>query len=684
MKRFIDWIKSPKSDFALFVVLLILANVAFRNAHFRFDITKQSSYSLSDASKRTVKTLTEPLSVKVFFSENLPTSYSGVYQYVKDILVEYAGVGNKNFSYTLFDMNKAENQKIATGYGLHQIQIQEVKNNEVGFKQVWMSVAITYGDSIETLDSITSESGFEYNLTTKIAKIINTTDTLAGLGDSERINLFLYATDDLKQFRINGFDQIDSIVQTAFNSVNKKNLGRLFYQRQNISEAEIEVAADKYGLQLFNWQNKDGTEGRGVFGLVLEYQNNFRVIPLSIERSLFGYVIVGSEKIEQNINESLQSLLSTSREVGYISNHAEVELSDEQGNSIHFVSLLSDMYELKKINLADEEIHGNLSSIIINGAKEKYSDEELYKIDQFIMRGGNVLIFNDAYKMEQGNYYQPSTFTPIDNGLNKIFDAYGIKFETAYVFDENCYKARQQTMQGVQSFDLYWAPMISNRELNQKHDISRNLGFVIFLQPGKFDVEGAKNNSALRVTTLATTSEKAWTQSQNIQLTPNMGVPYDKSSEKQELLSVLVEGKFTSAFDKKPGADEKDDGKNEFSTTTHIMQAKQSAKIFVAATSYITSNQLIDENGTEPISLFVRNAVDYLNGNEDLCSMRTKGVSFNTIKESVGAYSAVVEYFCMIGLAIIVVVIGLVSWQKRTIRRRKIHDKYNPNDSREV
>ena len=46
MKKFLQWIKSPASDFALFVILLVLANIAFKNAHLRFDITQQGAYSL--------------------------------------------------------------------------------------------------------------------------------------------------------------------------------------------------------------------------------------------------------------------------------------------------------------------------------------------------------------------------------------------------------------------------------------------------------------------------------------------------------------------------------------------------------------------------------------------------------------------------------------------------------------
>lgn len=683
MKKFLHWIKSPASDFALFVILLILVNIAFHNAHLRFDITQQGAKSLSQASKQTVKTLTEPLSVNVFFSDNLPTEYSKVEQNIKDILAEYKNAANKNFSYTFFDMSKPENQKIASNYGLRQIQIQEVKNNEVGLKQVWMGLAITYGDSIEVIDGIQSEAGFEYTLTTKIAKIISTTDELAGLGENDRITVSLYATDELKQFRINGFDKLDATVQTAFNKVNKKALNRLNYIRQYTAMDDIDAIAEKYGLQTFNWQNKDGSQGLGIFGLVVEYGEHFRVLPLSIQRSLFGYVISGADTLEESMNESIQGLLAKVKPVGYIIGHEEAELSDENGTSIRFVTLLSDMYELKKINLSEEEIPSNLSSIIINGPKTAFSEAELYKIDQFVMRGGNVMFFCDPFIMEQQNYYQPATFTPIDTGLNKLLESYGMTLENAYVFDENCYRARQQTMQGIQSFDLYWAPMLSNRELNQKNPISKNLGYVIFLQPGKINIAETADDGIKR-TVLARTSEKGWTQSKNIQLTPNMGVPYDKSTEKSEPLAVLAEGRFKSAFDKNPAEDAAAEHSDEFTTTTHISEARQSGKIFVTGTSYITSNQLINESGTEPIAIFVRNAVDYLNGNEDLCAMRTKGVSFKTLADTSGVYARFVEYFCIFGLAVLVIAAGLFAWRCRTVRRRKIHDRYNPNDSREI
>ena len=96
--KFVSWIKNPSSDIVLFIVLLVLINLVGVRAFARFDLTGPKSYSLSDASKEAVKIIEEPLSIKVFFSSNLPAPYSNVDQYVRDILVEYKNNANKNFS----------------------------------------------------------------------------------------------------------------------------------------------------------------------------------------------------------------------------------------------------------------------------------------------------------------------------------------------------------------------------------------------------------------------------------------------------------------------------------------------------------------------------------------------------------------------------------------------------------
>lgn len=679
MNKFSKWLKSSASDFVLFALILVLANIACRKAFLRFDLTSQGSYSISEASRSTVRTLTEPLSVKVFFSDNLPAPYNATSQYVKDILVEYKGAANKNFSYQFFNMNKTENQKIAQGYGLRQVQIQQVKNSEVGFKQVWMGLAITYGDSIEVIDGITSDSGFEYNLTTKISKMISQSDTLAGLGPDEKITVTLYASEELKQFRIAGYDEISMQVGSAFNKVNLKNLNRLTFVSKNPLDDEIQEAADLYGLQLFKWQNKDGSEGKGAFGLVIGYGENFRTVPLSIQRSIFGYGIAGIQNLESTLSDSLESLLSKSTQIGYLTEHGEASLTDENGEEINFKKIISDMYDFKELKLTEEDIPSNLNTIVINGAKTEISKEELYKLDQFIMKGGNVMIFADPFRVDQAGYYQQPAYAPINSGLNTLLEAYGAKLESNYVFDEECYVYQQQ---GYGNMKMYWAPMLQKKQVSQKNVITKNLGYVIFLQPGTITLDAEKAGKNVKATVLAKTSPKSWVETTNFQISPQMQPPYDKTREKSENIAVLLEGKFKSAFEKNP-AEEESDGTSELSTTTHLSQGTRAGKIFIANTAYITSNQLINDSGNEPIAMFVRNAVDYMNGNNDLCTMRTKGLTLNTLSNTATLLAVIVKYFNQFGLAVLVAIAGFIVWRCRIIRRRSIHIKYNPNDERD-
>ena len=161
-----------------------------------------------------------------------------------------------------------------------------------------------------------------------------------------------------------------------------------------------------------------------------------------------------------------------------------------------------------------------------------------------------------------------------------------------------------------------------------------------------------------------------------------MQAPIDRSIEKPENLAVLVEGKFTSAFDKNPTKQENNE--TGLSANTHISQGTQNGKLFIVNTSFITSNQLIDTECSEPVAMFVRNAIDYMNGNEDLCTMRTKGLVLNTLSNTNTIFALIVKYFNQFGIAVIIAIIGLVMWRARVIRRKNIHNRYNPNDKREI
>ncbi len=669
-------------DFILFIVLLILISIVSAKAYKRFDLTSSGAYSISNATKTTLKTLNEPLSVNLFFSDNLPSPYNETYQYVKDIMAEYGRVANKNFSYNFYNMKKPESEKIARDYGLNQIQIREAKTNELGFKNVWMGAAIVYGSKIELENAISDQQGFEYNLTTKISKLISTTDTLSSLGQNQKISLDLYVTEELqdKKFRISGMNNLGKIVTDSYNNVNRKNLDRIDFNVIHPEDSQVEELGEKYGLQVLSW---DG--GKGVLGLVLSFADKFKVIPLSIQSSIFGNAVVGFENLENNLNDAIENLFSKTTEIGFITGHGEMDTTDSQsGEQLNFVSNLSDMYSLKTITLNTEEIPGNLKTILIAGAKNEFTEEELYKIDQFLMKGGSLMIFQDPFDATQANPYTMPSMEPLKSNLNTILEKYGVKIEQNYVFDEKCFERATNQYGNVK---FYYAPTVTKENLLMKNPISKNLDFLIFVQPSSIDVTEAKNNKNLSVQVLAKTSARSWTQDKDINIANPLAisVPSDSAVEKSSKnIAVLIEGKFNSAFEKNPSQKEE---KTQMKTSSHLAKSTQDGKIFIVSTTQVLTDSLFDKSCSEPIAMFTRNSFDYMNGNIDLCTMRTKDFSYSALKtnlsESEKALQIFLKYFCQFGLPILVVIAGFVVLVLRKSYRNKVHKEFNPEDSRD-
>ena len=686
MKKFIDWITSPKSDFILLIILLVLLNLVGANAFFRLDLTSPKSYSLSQSSKELVKNLEEPLSVKVFFSENLPSPYNTVEQYLKDILVEYKGSANKNFSYEFFDMSKAENEELASSYRIRQKQIQEVKDNEVGFKNVFMGLALVYADSIEVLDDLVSPDGLEYRLSTTMSKMINTTSALAGLKDN--VEITLYSNSELASFGIKNFNQIEKTVLSAVNEVNKKNMNRISFKVVSPNQDEVSALCEKYGVDEINWNNEKETDvtkqnGKAMIAVVMEYNDNFKLLPVRLSRSIFGsYGIAGLDNLETVITENLQTLVSRSDKIGYLTGFGTKDLSGQQSDSTALKQITKDTYQFVELDLEKDEIPSTISNIVIASPKEKISEKVFYKLDQFLMNGGNLTVFADMFQeIPASNQYQLPEYKFLETGLPEFLANYGIVLNQDCVMDMNCYKNFQQ---GYGEIPMYYVPIIQRETVSQKNPITKNLSYILMFQNSSIDLNLSEN---VKGTVLIKSSKESWTMKDNIIMHPLYISPAAKEEQSSFNLAVLAEGKFKSQFEKNP--QEKNENKSNKDlisggTNSHLSNGTKNGKIFVTGSSVIISPMLIDDSGREPISIFVRNVLDYMNGNEDLCLMRTKGLSLNTLNKTSAVSVKVAKIINQYGVPFLVLVVGFVIWRMRVKHRRKIRIEYASTDERET
>ncbi|UCF03822.1 MAG: GldG family protein, partial [Deltaproteobacteria bacterium] len=146
--------------FFVYLVVIVLINLVGLTAFFRVDLTENQLYSISEASKRVVSSLSEPLTVKVFFTKNLPAPHNNTERYLHDLLEEYSIYGNRYFNYNFVDVNPdtgdmseqaKENQELARNYGIHPVQIQVIEKDEVKFQRAYMGLALIHGDMIERI-----------------------------------------------------------------------------------------------------------------------------------------------------------------------------------------------------------------------------------------------------------------------------------------------------------------------------------------------------------------------------------------------------------------------------------------------------------------------------------------------------------------------------------------------------
>ena len=281
--------------FIIYLIVIVLINMAGLTLFFRADLTRDHIYSLSSESKKVVSTLTEPLTIKAFFTKNLPAPHNATEQYLRDLLEEYAIQGNKYFNYTFYDVSPQDNdangkgskdRELAESYGIMPVQIQDIEKDEVKFKQAYMGLVILHGDMVEKIPTITSPDQLEYEMTTSILKLNNKISALIGLKDKVKVTMFMSPSLGPigPLMGIRDLDKVPAAIDGIVKKIAARSYGKIEFSEINPAEGEsLEEAAKKYELALIKWPaipEKQMASGEGAIGLMMEYQGKTRRLPL--------------------------------------------------------------------------------------------------------------------------------------------------------------------------------------------------------------------------------------------------------------------------------------------------------------------------------------------------------------------------------------------------------------------
>ena len=725
-----SWKKSGQYiNFIIYLVIVILVNVAGITLFFRADLTANKIYSISEASQRVIATLSEPLTIKVFFTKNLPAPYNNTERYLHDLFEEYAIYGNKFFNYRFYDVsaedgdlsdNARENQKIANNYGIQPIQIQVVDKDEVKFQKAYMGLVMIHGDLIEQIPAITSTEGLEYKLTTAIQKMNNKISALLSLSGNIKIKLFLSSSIETvaPHMGVRNLAKIPAEIENIVKKLNQKNYNKLEFEFLNPSQDQnLAALSKKYNIMMLSWPalaKGQVPPGKGVIGLVMEYGENQLAVPLMqvIRLPIIGtqYKLAETAEMEENINSNVERLIDINEDIGYLADHGTLNLTGTppgapgrppaEEPATNFRTLVSQNYSLKNITLKDKDIPESLKCLIIARPQEKFSDYELFQIDQFLMQGKSLALVLDRFNEmspagQQGmNLGQAPVFVPLDTGLEKLLSHYGIRIQKSLVMDENCYRQELPAQFGGGERAIYFAPLIKDRFINNDLKFMANIKRLVALKisPLELDSERITQNS-LKAHRLFASSNKSWQMRDRINLNPMFIKPPESSEDMQSYpLAYIIEGEFPSYFAGKPipVREIKDEKESEEKTEAEASKSSpeidlsqierqgqfraqgQAGKIFLMASADMLKDNVMDAGGRGSNATFILNTIDYLNGREDIAVMRAKVQRFNPVEDTLAGTKAFFKAANIAGLPVLVVIFGLGVWFRRHSRKKQI------------
>jgi len=583
--------------FLIYMVMVVLINIAGVTLFFRADLTANRIYSISNASKKVVSTLSEPLTIKVFFTKNMPAPHNNTERYLHDLLEEYAAKSGKFFNYRFYDVTATDagvtketdtNRDMAEDYGISPVQIRVIENDEVKFQQAYMGLVIIHGDMMEKIPAITSTDGLEYTLTSAIQKLNNKVSALMALDEKVRITLYLSSSLE-KVAPLMGLDELKSLpeqIQKVVEKLNTKSLDKIEYKYVDPTDSKLlDDISKKYNLMAMRWPEipqKGIAAGSGGAGIVIEYKDKVKTTQLisSVKLPIIGttYQMVDPASLEGLFTETMETMIGINETIGYLADHGTHNLTDnsmgmmqqaEQSNMSAFNQLLSRSYSIEPVNLKDFSIPEGLKALIIARPTEPFSDYELFEIDQAIMRGTNIAFFMDAFNevmpTQQMAFGGAPQYIPIDTGIEKLLTHYGIKIDHSYILDDNCYKQTKPANQGGGEQKIYFAPIIKDANINNALPYMNNIKGIIAMRISPLTLDEKQiEQSGITASKLFSSSDQSWLMRDNINLNPMfMHPPTDASEMKSYPLAYMLNGEFTSYFVGKEIPQKESSGDNE-------------------------------------------------------------------------------------------------------------------------
>ena len=704
---------------------LLVANVWLSSVGFlRWDATQGNLYSISEATKSYLRDLREPLLVRGYFSAKTHPLLGPLGPQLKDLLIEYGVAGGDMVRVELVDpaLEPELEDEANTKYGIRAVPFQVADKYQASLVNSYFDVLVQYGDEYEVLGfgdlievKVRGEADLdvrlknpEYDITRSIKKVL--------YGFQGGGSVFDNVTEPV---RFTGYISADQRLPEALRAL-RADLDAVLLELQRESggkltseivdpdagggEVASQIAAD-YGFRPMAASLFDVN----TFYFYLTLTDGQTLVQMPIPSTL------DREGLRRGIEEGLKryaaGLLKTVALAAPqgLPPYMQQQMRQPPGNEFQGLrDVLDADFSVETADLAGGEVSA-AADVLMVVDPANLDDKAVFAIDQFLMRGGTVVIAAGAYRATM----TPESLTamPTDSGLGDWLDHQGVSLDESFVMDPRNAAFPVPVPREVGGFRFLDVQMrdypyfidVRNDGLNQDVPFTAAVPQLTMAWTSPIDVD-EERNAGRTVTTLLTSSTASW-RSSSTDIMPNLGAAGDvvytpQGVQGANTLAVMLAGRFESFFDESPiVGDEPDDVAADVTAadvtaadaaaatddeaqvdtlgtvTSVIDRSPESARLIVIGSASFAADQVTRMIGSADgmvytnANEFMASLVDWAVEDRSLLGIRARGHFNRTLEPLTQDQQRMSEYInYALALAGLALVFG-ISRQRRIARR---------------
>ncbi|PIX61582.1 MAG: hypothetical protein COZ47_01185 [Lysobacterales bacterium CG_4_10_14_3_um_filter_64_11] len=437
----------------------------------------------------------------------------------------------------------------------------------------------------------------------------------------EPIHLYFYFSDqaarDLPQLRIYAQRVRELLEEMASRSHGKLRLQVI----DPLPFSEAEDRAGSYGLQAV----PVGSSGATLFfGLVGTNATDGKTIVPFFQPSKESFLEYDIAKLISSLSTDQRSVVALYSSLPLAPGYDPASGQASDGWVID--NELNQLFELRRLQLPISDIAPDVDALVLVHPKG-LSDDSLYAIDQFVLRGGKLLALVDPYSEAAvgAGAGDPSTmFAAQSSDMGKLFTAWGVQFDPGKVVLDSRYALQVQSPGSAQPVRHLGVLGLSAEALNQRDVVSAQIESFNLSTAGALTLSA---DSTLSLEPLAQSSDAAaLTSVDKVRFLPDPANLFEdfKPSGDRYVLAGRLSGSLKTAFPERKAANQ-------------IVQGTADGSIIVVADSdlladrmWVSVQSVLGQRALNPFAGngdFVINAVDNLVGSSDLIAVRTRAGS---------------------------------------------------------